>query len=862
MLEGEASTLPACRSCPATVGAGRHSRRDCRRGQPDTDLILLPCRRLAAAGRSGYSCCQTPGRRRGVASAPSIFPEPALAQYLVNRANALLVCVLIAILALVGGATWERLGAARSARHWSEHSYQVIDTLKDLGITVRDAETGQRGYLLTGSDAYLAPYRDALGRVTFLEGELQRLTADNPAAQEQLGVLAPVLQRKLEELAQTVQLRRRDGLEAAMQLVRADTGRMLMAQVEASLAALTAGEHALLDARLAQTESRGRWVGWLLAGGTVLAAASLLWAARLLNQALSRSSRAEDRQRTLALQLRASLDSLSQGVAVFGPGHRLRHWNDCFGTLLALPRAMVRADTPYAALAEHTAGEAAHGAASDGGGGAGGDTALAGRTRAEGAGEGGLAGDAGGSGDIGGAFLETEYQIRHGRHPPGSPVVYERTRADGRHLEVRRTALADGGFVLTVSDMTRRAQAEAVLREAQKMQAIGQLTGGIAHDFNNLLTVILGNLEFAAAKLAAEPVLRARIERATWAAQRGATLTGQLLAFARRQPLAPKPIDLAAAMPELVPLLRRTLGEHIEIRYVETAGLWPALADAAQLESAVLNLALNARDAMPGGGRLTIELANKVLDEDYARSHAEVAPGDYAMLAVSDTGCGMTPDVAARVFEPFFTTKPDGRGTGLGLAMVFGFVKQSGGHVKIYSEPGEGTTVRLYLPRPVGGAVPAVVSARSPVELARGSATVLVVEDDPAVREIATAILGDLGYRVLEAGDGEEALRMFGAHAAGMDLLLTDVVLPGRLRGREVAERITAMRPEVRVLFMSGYTENSIVHNGRLDDGVQLIAKPFKREQLARKVAEVLGPGAEGAGGTLNIVAMRPRQDG
>ena len=767
-----------------------------------------------------------------------------MAQYLVARANALLICMLVVVLALTGATTWERLGAIHAARHLSQHSYEVLDALKDLGITVRDAETGQRGYLLTGSDAYLEPYAAALGRVTFLGGELHRLTADNPVAQEQLAGLATVLQHKLEELAQSVELRRDGGLEAAMRLVRGDSGRVLMAQIEATLATLTAQERALLDARLAQTESRGRWLGWLLAGGTVLAAAILLWAARLLNRAWRRSSDAEDRQRILALQLRTTLDSLSQGVGVFGPDHRLRHWNDCFGVLLALPRAMVRSGTPYAAFAEHTAGEAEPGESGAGGAGAG----------AAGAGGAGVGAAEGGA--SGGALLESGEQVRHGRHPQGGPVMYERTRADGRQLEVRRTALPDGGFVLTISDMTRRAQAEAVLRESQKMQAIGQLTGGIAHDFNNLLTVILGNLEFAIAKLVAEPVLRARIERATWAAQRGATLTGQLLSFARRQPLAPKPIDLAATMPELVPLLRRTLGEHIEIRYVETPGLWPALADAAQLESAVLNLALNARDAMPGGGRLTIELANMVLDEDYARGHAEVMPGDYATLAVSDTGCGMTPDVVARVFEPFFTTKPEGAGTGLGLAMVFGFVKQSGGHVRITSEPGEGTTVRLYLPRPAGGVLPAPAAARGPVELPRGSATVLVVEDDPAVREIATAILGDLGYRVVEAADGEEALRAFGAHMAGVDLLLTDLVLPGRLRWREVAERITAMRPGVRVLYMSGYTENSIVHNGRLDEGVQIIAKPFKREQLARKVAEVLGAGMP------NVVALRARQDG
>jgi CheY-like chemotaxis protein len=312
-------------------------------------------------------------------------------------------------------------------------------------------------------------------------------------------------------------------------------------------------------------------------------------------------------------------------------------------------------------------------------------------------------------------------------------------------------------------------------------------------------------------------------------------------------------------MPDLVPLLRRTLGEHIEVRYVESAGLWPAMADPAQLESAVLNLALNARDAMPGGGRLTIELGNKVLDEYYAREHAEVTAGDYALLAVSDTGHGMSAEVVRRVFEPFFTTKPDGKGTGLGLAMVFGFVKQSGGHVKIYSEPGEGTTVKIYLPRAVGAVAVAGQRSLVPVELPRGSATILVVEDEPAVREIACAILSDLGYRILEAADGEEALRVFGAHTESIDLLLTDVILPGTIRGRELSERITALRPDVKVLFMSGYTENSIVHHGRLDDGVRLIGKPFKREQLALKVAEALGQTPADAFEDEKVVPLRPR---
>ena len=553
--------------------------------------------------------------------------------------------------------------------------------------------------------------------------------------------------------------------------------------------------------------------------GALLAIAALLWAGRMLNQAWSASSRMADEQRTLSAQLKATLDSLSQGVGVFDGKRHLSHWNHCFQVLLSLPRAMVRVGTPYTAFVEHAGDE--------------------------------------------GLLLESEEQIRLGR-PAAGAIAYERSTSTGHELELRRTPMPGGGFVLTVTDMTKRAQAEGVLREAQKMQAIGQLTGGIAHDFNNLLTVILGNLEFMRSRPDCDEPTKVRIERATWAAQRGATLTGQLLAFARKQPLAPAPIDLAATMPDLVPLLRRTLGEHIEVRYVETAGLWPALADPAQLESALLNLALNARDAMPGGGRLTIELANKVLDEDYVRSHAEVTLGDYTMLAVSDTGQGMTQEVVARVFEPFFTTKPDGKGTGLGLAMVFGFVKQSGGHVKIYSEPGHGTTVRLYLPRAIGDR-PATRARSEPVEPPRGTATVLVVEDEPAVREIAVAILADLGYRVFEAADGEQGLQVFGAHAANVDLLLTDVVLPGQVRGRELAERITSIRPEVNVLFMSGYTENSIVHHGRLDDGVQLISKPFNREQLARKVQEVLGmtqtPGTERSVGRGEVVDFKLRRN-
>jgi signal transduction histidine kinase len=738
-----------------------------------------------------------------------------MSQYVVTRANTLIVVLLAALVLAVGALSWERFSADRAARAWTQHTDEVLVAITDLDLQVRRAESGQRGYLLTGEDIYLTPYRDAVGRIPAIQAAVQRLTADNPDQQRRVAALAPVLRDKLTEMSDSIRLRRSQGPEEALAHMRTDAGRADMRQIDAILGAMTAEEQRLLADRLQLAAERGALVRLLGLAGCLIAVAGLLWAARMLNQAWSRAQTAEADQRVLAHRLRASLDSLSQGVGVFGADRRLIHWNACFVELLDLPADLARSGAAYTAIAERTTAE-------------------------------------------GWPCLESEEQIRHGRAMPGEPVSYECVRPNGRQFEIRRTPTPEGGFVLTISDMTKRAQAEGVLREAQKMQAIGQLTGGIAHDFNNLLTVILGNLEVAKSRLENEPALHTRLERASWAAQRGATLTRHLLAFARRQPLEPAPIDLTQTVPAMIPLLRRTLGEPIDVRYVETAGLWPALADPAQLESAVLNLALNARDAMPNGGRLTIELANKVLDEEYAKTHVEVTPGDYAMLAVSDTGTGMTPEVLARAFEPFFTTKTDGKGTGLGLAMVFGFTKQSGGHISIYSEPGEGTTVRLYLPRAIGAHVSVAQRLNAPVDLPRGSATVLIVEDEPAVREIASAILGDLGYRVLEAADGEDAMRVFAADPGRIDLLLTDVVLPGRVRGRALADSIRAARPEVRVLFMSGYTENSIVHHGRLDDGVQLIGKPFKREQLARKVAEVLHGPATGTG--VNVVALHPRR--
>jgi signal transduction histidine kinase/CheY-like chemotaxis protein len=403
-----------------------------------------------------------------------------------------------------------------------------------------------------------------------------------------------------------------------------------------------------------------------------------------------------------------------------------------------------------------------------------------------------------------------------------------------------------------LQQIDEREKAEEALRQAQKMEAIGHLTGGVAHDFNNLLQIILSSLDVLRRRAETWhlPAGAARdfhrlMEAALVGGQRAAGLTRQLLAFARRQPLEPTRIDVNRLVAGMSELLRRTLGETVAVETVLAGGLWPTFADANQLESALVNLAVNARDAMAQGGKLTIETANAYLDETYVRAHDEVRPGQYVLVAVSDTGCGMTREVLAKAFEPFFTTKDIGQGTGLGLSQVYGFVKQSEGHIKIYSEPGAGTTVKLYLPRLM--TANAALECQPPEQnlaLSTRSERILVVEDDDGVRTFSVEMLRELGYRVMEAADGQAALKMLDGDAA-IHLLFTDVGLPGGMNGRQLADAAVRRRPDLKVLFTSGYTRNAIVHGGRLDAGVALIGKPFTYSALAEKVRQVLD-GASG----------------
>ncbi|MDI3560620.1 PAS domain S-box protein [Bradyrhizobium sp. Arg816] len=432
----------------------------------------------------------------------------------------------------------------------------------------------------------------------------------------------------------------------------------------------------------------------------------------------------------------------------------------------------------------------------------------------------------------------------------------QRVRKDGTrfwaHVVIDAIRDDDGklvGFAKVTRDITERRQAEAALQAAQatmirsqKLEAIGQLTGGVAHDFNNLLQVISGNLQLLSKDIAGNARAETRVQSALAGVARGSKLATQLLAFARRQPLEPRVVNVGRLIKGMDDLLRRAIGGEIEVETVVGGGLWNSLIDPDQLENAILNLAINARDAMNGQGRLTIEASNAFLDDEYVRQYDDLIAGQYVMIAVTDTGSGIPSDILERVYEPFFTTKAEGKGTGLGLAMVYGFLKQSGGHVKIYSEIGAGTTVKLYFPREM--AVEDTLVSATSGDINGGEETVLVVEDDDEVREVAVSMLSDLGYRVVKARDAVAALAIVDS-GIPIDLIFTDVMMPGTLRSPELARKARERLPNVAVLFTSGYTQNAIVHGGRLDPGVELLAKPYTREALARKTRHVLANHAQ-----------------
>jgi PAS domain S-box-containing protein len=429
---------------------------------------------------------------------------------------------------------------------------------------------------------------------------------------------------------------------------------------------------------------------------------------------------------------------------------------------------------------------------------------------------------------------------------PLNGLIVEWKRKDGTATVVRVSgrAVSDGdkgtAFELFAEDVTERRTLEQQLRQSQKMEAVGRLAGGIAHDFNNLLMVISGYSEFLLDRLGPEPALRGPAQEIASAAGRATSLTRQLLAFSRKQMMAPKILDLNGIVTENLKMLTRMIGEDIDLVMVPAAGLGAVRADAGQIEQVIMNLAVNARDAMPSGGKLTIETSNVSLDEEYARFHAPLRAGDYVMLTISDTGLGMDAETQSHIFEPFFTTKGL-KGTGLGLSTVYGIIKQSGGYIWVYSEPDKGTTFKIYLPRVAERVenLPQFVAPADSVAAEPGTETILLVEDEANLRYLARQFLEKQGYRVIEAADGIVAVQIAVAHSGVIHLLLTDVIMPG-MNGRELAQRMAEIRPNTKVLYMSGYTENVIGHNGTLDAGIRLLQKPFTLRDLKSRVREVL----------------------
>jgi signal transduction histidine kinase/response regulator RpfG family c-di-GMP phosphodiesterase len=705
-----------------------------------------------------------------------------------NRAVFLGGIPVVLILALIAFALVKFATGEREEQAWVTHSYEVMDSLHTVLGDALNAETGQRGYLLTRNPSYLKPFYASQARLDRDLDHFQFLTRDNPDQQKRAAQLRKVFDDRMKVLNQGLALGP-SVVAASPQLIASlDQGKAVMDTTRAVVSMGMAEERRLLQERIQARraiENNEILAAVLI---TVIAILILLIAAFLLVRNNVRLALSEALRARQARVLQATVDNIRDGILVFDEEQKVAAFNEIFFRLMDFPTSLAAMGTALKAFNDV-------------------DEKLARETLA--------------------------------RLPESTQGAqdYARFKRKDRELDVYKADIPKEGFLVAAADVTERVRAEASLRNAQKMESIGQLTGGMAHDFNNLLQIISANLDLLVKNEADASKRAARLQSAVAAVERGARLTGQLLAFARRQALDPRSTNLGRAVQEMTDLLRRTLGERIEVEAMVAGGLWNTMVDRSQVENAVLNLAINARDAMPDGGQLTIEVANAFLDDTYAAAHGEVTAGQYVMLAISDTGTGMPPEVIARAFDPFFTTKPEGQGTGLGLSQVFGFVKQSGGHVKIYSEIGEGTTIKIYLPR-----------SRKPQDMQEsfyeqpvigGTETILVVEDDDGVRAAVTDLLGELGYTVLKASNAEEALTILKA-GAHVDMLFTDVVMPGQIPTRELARRAKDSRPGLRVLFTSGYTQNAIVHNGKLDDDVFLLSKPYRKDDLARKLRSLL----------------------
>ncbi len=731
-----------------------------------------------------------------------------------------LAILLIISAASIGLDVKSRLDAA-----WVDHTLAVLQKFSDIRLLMRRAESAGRGFLLTDDPTFVKEFQDSSEQIAPALADLIEQTKDNPIQTQLLESSRPLIARRLAVSSELIRLRAAgDTAGIAAATARAE-GRTAMAAISVNFDKLTAEEQKLLAIRTADSQ-RSRIV--LLAidlAGVVLIlmlAFILMRDARRSNQKLETSlnaSKAENETleaavaertehllaaheelRRSASVLQSTFNSMAEAVLVIDTAGAVVLSNAAAAEMLGYRAGMTILDLRKNSIAHHADGT----------------TPLA-------------------------ADEMPAARALRGEQVDGKEIIFN--PVDGGnplHLVISGRTLRDAsgaisGAALVYHDITAARETEHKLQQAQKLDAIGKLTGGVAHDFNNMLTVITGTTETLVAGLADRPDLLNVATLIDDAAERCAELIKHLLAFARRQALQPRNVDINGAVLDIAKLLRPTLGEQIEIETHLYPEATTSHIDPSQLANSILNMAINARDAMPKGGKLLLETRNVVLDDAYAEANADVQPGPYVMLAVSDTGTGMPAEVRDKAFEPFFTTKDVGKGSGLGLSMVYGFVKQSGGHIKIYSEQGHGTTIRLYLP-PARGRVEALPAG---VPVSGGHEAILVVEDDALVRNFVITQLRSLGYKTIAAADSPAALQHV-ENGEAFDLLFTDVIMPGGMTGRQLAEAIAKRRPGLKVLYTSGYTDNAIVHHGRLDEGVLLLAKPYRKSQLDLMVRRAL----------------------
>ncbi|HQS16737.1 response regulator [Reyranella sp.] len=665
-------------------------------------------------------------------------------------------------------------------------NYETMALMRETVIAVQDAEVGLRGYLLTGDATSLEPYERARLRIESSMRQLEAAVASDPDTTRQFHEFRNITAQKFDQLNSTVGAYQTQGREAALALDRTGAGRAMLGQVRLLGDALVEGQRLLLARRLTALRSeqeQAEIAGLLVMGGAFVC---LIAGIYIVVHGAGRLERSQHALAGRSRLLQATLESLRDPIFVIDGERTVVAWNEAFAKLAQWVPGKQAPPTLDQLLSERSPA-----------------------TRA--------------------LLLPLDLA----KTPSAGPAVI-RVAHEGRDYEIYRGEMSGGGAVVRCVDITEKLHDEAALRQGQKMEATGQLTGGMAHDFNNILQVIRANLDLLKGEAGDNASMLSRVQSATAAADRGARLTQQLLAFARRQPLTPQPTNVARLVGDLAELMRHSLGERIGIEIKMADDPWNARIDAGQLENAILNLAINARDAMPDGGTVRVEISNAMLDRRYAALHPDVTPGPYVLVDVSDTGTGMPPEVAAQAFDPFFTTKGDGKGTGLGLSMVYGFVRQSNGHIRIDSAIGQGTSIKLYLPRTED---PVSEEPSHPGSAVSGSERILVVEDSEDVRRAVVEMLKGWGYRVEAAEDPDVAAVMLEKDPA-FDLLFTDIVMPGTITAVELAQLAQRLQPRIGVLLTSGFARGLIPDHTR--SGYPMIAKPYSSDALSAKLRSVL----------------------